>query len=49
MSKRDLAELERRTRELEQLVWSIFRVLETFITLNELSSGTKESDEDDQA
>jgi len=49
MSKRDLTELERRTRELEQLVWSIFRALETFITLNELSGGTKESEEDDQA
>jgi len=36
MNNRDLENLERRISELERLVWSMFRALETFVTLNEL-------------
>ena len=47
MNNRDLENLEHRTRELERLVWNIFRALETFITLHELSGGFKEGEEND--
>ena len=33
MDNRDVADLERRIRELERLAWSLFRVLETFVTV----------------
>jgi len=36
MNNHDIEKLEHRIKELERLVWSMFRVFETFVTWNEL-------------
>jgi len=38
MDKHNVEKLEHRVIELEKLIWSIFRTLETYITFNELPS-----------
>jgi len=46
MDNRDVADLERRIRALERLAWSMFRALETFVTLNELSQNAEKEQHD---
>ena len=48
MNNRDIENLEHRISELERLVWSLFRTLETFVTLNELFSAPEESRKNDR-
>jgi len=49
MNNRDLENLERRISELERLVWSMFRALETFVTLNELLEKPEERRKNENA
>ena len=46
MDKVALEELKQRVDQLEQLVWSLFRALETYITYNDLQK-KKEDDSGD--
>jgi len=45
MNHRDMENLELRVKELERLAWSMFRALETFITLNELIESSEQKQE----
>ena len=42
MEKLDLEKLEKRVEQLEQLTWSLFRALETYITFNDLQKKKEE-------
>ena len=48
MNKLSISELSQRITQLEQLAWSLFRALETYITFSEPAEDgeTHESDED---
>ena len=39
MEKQAMEDVEQRVKQLEQLTWSIFRALETYITYNDLRQG----------
>ena len=46
MDKLALEELKQRVDQLEQLGWSLFRALETYITYNDLQKKREEDDGD---
>jgi len=46
MERSALEELQQRIAQMEQLTWSIFRALETYITFNELQGKREGGDGD---
>ena len=49
MGKTELETLYRRVCQLEQLAWSIFRVLETYVTFHELEAESSDLEGEEDA
>jgi len=45
MKKVEIEELNQRVQQLEELAWGMYRVLETYITFNDLPRGKQPEEE----